>query len=310
MECALVPPNSREDLSPLRTDSIGKDRLTISFEFFPPRDRAAEDRLLPNIRRLEGFHPRFVSVTYGAGGSTRENTLSTAARIGAESVIPPAAHLTCIDASREEVDSVARDYWNSGIRHIVAIRGDPPGRAKDYEPHPHGYAYAADLVSGLRRIANFEISVAAYPEVHPEAASAAQDLTYLKRKLDAGAARAITQFFFNSDAFFRFVDHVRAAGIDAPIVAGIMPITNIKRVQQFSRHCGVTLPAELAACFERLQQDPAASRRQAIATAAEQCRRLHAQGQRAFHLYTMNDAGLAAAVCKQLYEPLQNQGDN
>jgi methylenetetrahydrofolate reductase (NADPH) len=289
-----------------RAGPLDKEGLAISFEFFPPRDKAAEDRLLQDIHSLEVLCPRFVSVTYGAGGGTKKNTQAIAARIAAETSIASAAYLTCIDASREEVDAVARDYWNSGIRHIVAVRGDPPGRAAVYEPHPHGYAYATDLVTGLKRIADFEISVSAYPEVHPEASNAAQDLTFLRRKLDAGATRAFTQFFFDPEIFLRFAERVRAAGIKAPIVAGIMPITNFERIRRFSRHCGVTIPAELAALFDRPQQDPATCRRLAIAAAAEQCRQLCAHGQREFHFYTLNDARLAAAICDSLRERLHN----
>ncbi|MCP4307883.1 MAG: methylenetetrahydrofolate reductase [NAD(P)H], partial [bacterium] len=259
-----------------------------------------------DIRSLEVLRPRFVSVTYGAGGGTRKNTQATAARIAAETVMAPAAHLTCIDASREEVDAVAREYWSSGIRHIVAIRGDPPGRATVYEPHPHGYAYAADLVAGLKRIADFEISVAAYPEVHPEASNALQDLDSLKRKLDVGATRAITQFFFDPKIFLRFIERARSAGINAPIVAGIMPITNFEKIRKFARRCGVTIPNELAVLFQGSTRDPAACRRLAIAAAVEQCRHLHAQGQREFHFYTLNDAQLAADICNLLPDPQQD----
>lgn len=298
----MVPPVPLHHVSVHRTDDLGENELAISFEFFPLRGKTAEDRLMRNIRSLEVLTPRFISVTYGAGGGTRENTQATAVRIAAETVMAPAAHLTCIDASRDEVDAVAREYWNSGIRHIVAVRGDPPGRATVYEPHPHGYEYAADFVSGLKRIADFEISVAAYPEVHPEASSASQDLDSLKRKLDAGATRAITQFFFDPGIFLRFIEQARTAGIAAPIVAGIMPITNFERVRNFSQSCGVTIPTELAALFDRSKRDPAACRRIAIRAAVEQCRHLHTQGQREFHFYTLNDAHLAADICNLLRE--------
>jgi methylenetetrahydrofolate reductase (NADPH) len=285
------------------------DQLTISFEVFPPRDKSSEDRLLRNVRSLEGLSPRFVSVTYGAGGSTQENTRATAARIAAETLITPAAHLTCIDASQEQVDAVARDYWDSGIRHIVAVRGDPPGHTTAYHPHPRGYAYAADLVVGLRRIANFEISVAAYPEVHPEASSASQDLIALKRKIDAGATRAITQFFFDPEVFLRFVERAQAAGINVPIVAGIMPITDFERIRKFARRCGVTIPAALADQFAGPQGDPETCRRLAVATAKELCRQLLDHGQRDFHFYTLNDARLATAICNALRSS-QNSGLN
>jgi methylenetetrahydrofolate reductase (NADPH) len=286
-----------------------EDGLAVSFEFFPPRDPSTEDRLLRDIRGLEALSPRFVSVTYGAAGGTRANTQTIAVRIATETRIAPAAHLTCIDASREEVDAVARDYWSSGIQHIVAVRGDPPGGATAYEPHPHGYAYGADLVAGLKRIADFEISVAAYPEGHPEASSALQDLTSLKRKIDAGAIRAITQFFFDPAIFLRFVDRVREAGINTPLVAGIMPITDFARVRKFARRCGVTIPSELAVRFEGPQRDPMESRRLAIATAAEQCRQLYEQGQREFHFYTLNDAHLAAAICHASFDGARSRSD-
>lgn len=278
------------------------DELVISYEFFPPRHKDAQDRLVQGVRELAGLSPRFVSITYGAGGSTRENTLATAKRIAAETAIATAAHLTCVGASRDEVDTVAREFWDAGIRHIVAIRGDPLDGASVYKPHPHGYAYASDMVASLKRIADFEISVAAYPEVHPEATSAAQDLDALKRKLDAGGTRAITQFFYDPDVFPRFVERARAAGIDAPIVAGLMPVTNFDRVTRFARHCRVAIPAELAARFDGHAQDPAACRSLALSVAAEQCRRLRAQGQRHFHIYTMNDTQLAASIHDGLHE--------
>lgn len=286
-----------------------RDELAISFEFFPPRTKDAEDRLVREIRGLEALSPKFVSVTYGAGGGTRNNTLSTARRIAVETTIPSAAHLTCAGTSRDEVNVVASEIWRSGIRHIVAIRGDPQGGATVYKPHPSGYPYAADLVAGLKRIADFEISVAAYPEVHPEALSAAQDLDALKRKIDAGATRAITQFFFDSTVFRRFVDQARAAGIEVPIVAGLMPITSLERMRRFARHCRVAIPAQIAALFDRRKQDPAECRQLAKVVAAEQCRELRAFGQREFHIYTMNDLEIATSIHNVLqtgqfdYEP-------
>lgn len=285
-----------DNLSQERTKVSKGDALAMSFEFFPPRTKDAEDRLLREIRVLETRSPKFVSVTYGAGGGTRKNTLSTASRLAAETSIPSAAHLTCVGVSRDEANAVAREIWHAGIRHIVAIRGDPQGGASVYEPHPRGYPYAADLVAGLKQIAGFEISVAAYPEVHPEALSAAQDMDALKRKIDAGATRAITQFFFDNESFRRFVDRTQAAGIKVPIVAGLMPITDFERVRRFARHCRVAIPDQVAARFDGLEKAPAEIRHLAKTVAAEQCRELYALGQRDFHIYTMNDLDIAASI--------------
>lgn len=287
---------SPDNLPVDRTGAPNGDDLAISYEFFPPRSKEAQDRLVHGVRELEALSPRFVSVTYGAGGSTRENTLATAKRIATETAIATAAHLTCVGASRDEVDAVVREFWDAGIRHIVAIRGDPLDGASVYKPHPDGHAYAADMVASLKRVADFEISVAAYPEVHPEATSAAQDLDALKRKLDAGGTRAITQFFYDPDVFPRFLERVRAAGIDAPIVAGLMPVTNFDRVRRFARHCRVAIPADLAARFDGHAHDPATCRSLALDIAAEQCRHLRALGQRHFHIYTMNDIQMAASI--------------
>ena len=298
----MAPTDPSYEVSLAQTETSGPDPLVFSFEVFPPRSKAAQDRLLEGIRGLEGLSPRFVSVTYGAGGSTRRDTLATAVRIAAETGIAVAAHLTCVDASREEVDAEARTFWNAGIRHIVAIRGDPPGGGAVYAPHPEGYVDASDMVAGLKRIADFEISVAAYPEVHPEALSAEQDLDALKCKIDAGASRAITQFFFDTEAFLRFAARARAAGIFVPIAAGIMPVANFGRVRAFAHRCGVTIPAELVAAFEQMPQDRAACRQRAVSAAAEQCHKLRAQGQRDFHIYTMNDAPLAASICRALLD--------
>jgi methylenetetrahydrofolate reductase (NADPH) len=230
--------------------------IEVSFELFPPRSSEMEEQLWGEIKRLEPLAPRFVSVTYGAGGSTRDRSAAILGRIRSQTSLDPAAHLTCVGATRDEVDEVAESFWHAGVHHIVALRGDPPGGAAEYQPHPGGYAYAADLVAGLKRVADFEISVAAYPEVHPEAVSAAQDLDNLKRKLDAGACRAITQFFFDPASYLRFVERARAAGIDAPIVAGILPITNFARTVEFARKCGATVPEWMAALFSGLQDDP------------------------------------------------------
>jgi len=267
----------------------------LSFEFFPPRTDALEAQLWACIRRLEPLAPRFVSVTYGAGGSTQARTHATVARILAETVLTPAAHLTCIGASRAEVDAVARGYWEAGVRHIVALRGDPPpGEA--YAPHPDGYCYAADLVSGLRAIAPFEISVAAYPETHPQAVSAAADLDNLKRKLDAGATRAITQYFFDTDVYLRFLDRCLAAGISAPIVPGIMPVSNFAQAARFSALCGASVPGWLARLFEGTEADPDIRRMVAVVAAAEQVRLLQANGVDEFHFYTLNRPELTYAI--------------
>jgi methylenetetrahydrofolate reductase (NADPH) len=279
---------------PARPDGLAPPKL--SFEFFPPKTEALEAQLWSCIRRLEPLRPRFVSVTYGAGGTTRERTHATVARIARETSLTPAAHLTCVGASRAEVDAVARAYWDSGVRHIVALRGDPPAGASRYEPHPEGYAFAADLVAGLRAIAPFEISVAAYPETHPAAASPQADLDNLKRKIDAGATRAITQYFFETDTYLRFLDRCLAAGITVPIVPGILPVTNFAQVVKFSAVCGATVPAWLARLFEGLDDDPETRRMVAAVAAAEQVRLLQACGIDEFHFYTLNRPDLTFAI--------------
>jgi methylenetetrahydrofolate reductase (NADPH) len=273
----------------------------VSFEFFPPKTPEMEERLWDVIKRLEPLGPRFVSVTYGAGGSTRERTHATVRRIRTETALEPAAHLTCVAATREEIDTVARDYWEAGIRHIVALRGDPPGGlGSDYMPHPGGYSYAADLVAGLKRVADFEISVAAYPETHPSAHSPGYDLDNLKAKLDAGANRAITQFFFDVDLYLRFRDRAHAAGIRVPIVPGILPVTNFAQLKRMAGGCGASIPGWMAAHFDGLDDDPDTRRLVAASLAAEQCRRLHANGVHEFHFYTLNRADLIVAVCHLL----------
>ena len=274
---------------------LGGTPPALSFEFFPPRTEALEAQLWSCIRRLEPLAPRFVSVTYGAGGSTQARTHATVTRILAETTLTPAAHLTCVGASRAEVDDVARRYWAAGVRHIVALRGDaPPGEA--WVPHPGGYAYAADLVAGLRAIAPFEISVAAYPETHPAAANPVADLDNLKRKLDAGASRAITQYFFDTDTYLRFLDRALAAGISAPIVAGIMPVSNFAQAAKFSAACGTAVPAWLARLFEGTEDDPEIRRLVAAVVAAEQVRLLQANGVDEFHFYTLNRPELTYAI--------------
>jgi methylenetetrahydrofolate reductase (NADPH) len=259
-----------------------------------------ETTLWESVQRLESLAPSFVSVTYGADGSTRERTHDTVERIVKETNLTAAPHLTCIGASRGEIDDIAREYWDMGIRHLVALRGDPPQDADGYVPHADGYAYASDLVAGLKNVADFDISVAAYPEVHPEAPSASFDLENLKRKLDAGASRAITQFFFDTDVFLRFRDRVEAAGIESSIVPGILPITRFPQLQHFAAQCGATVPGWLHERFAGLDDD--AETRQMIAAniAIEQARKLRAEGVNEFHLYTLNRSELTVAICHAL----------
>ena len=267
----------------------------LSFEFFPPKTEALERQLWQCVERLQPLMPRFVSVTYGAGGSTQERTHATVARMVRETSLTPAAHLTCVGASRAEVDEVARRYWEAGVRHLVALRGDVPGGGP-YEPHPEGYRYADDLVAGLKRVADFEISVAAYPETHPGAASPQADLESLKRKIDAGATRAITNYFFETDTYLRFLDRCLAAGITAPIVPGIMPVSNFAQCAKFSAMCGVRVPAWLAHMFDGMNDDPETRRMVATVVAAEQVRLLQANGIDEFHFYTLNRPDLTYAI--------------
>ncbi|AHJ64578.1 Methylenetetrahydrofolate reductase [Granulibacter bethesdensis CGDNIH4] len=271
----------------------------LSFEFFPPKTEALERQLWACIRRLEPLGPRFVSVTYGAGGSTQARTHETVARIVRETSLTPAAHLTCVGATRDEVDEVARHYWEAGVRHIVALRGDMPGGAP-YQPHPGGYAYASDLVAGLKRIGDFEISVAAYPETHPAAPDAGFDLDNLKRKLDAGATRAITQYFFDTDTFLRFLDRCLVAGITAPIVPGIMPVSNYAQAVRFSTAIGTSVPDWLGRLFDGLEDDVETRRMVAAVVAAEQVRLLQANGIDEFHFYTLNRPDLVYAIARIL----------
>ncbi|UNK80557.1 methylenetetrahydrofolate reductase [Sphingopyxis granuli] len=287
----------RAAASPLFANLDGD--IGVSFEFFPPKTEKMEAQLWDTFRTLEPLGPRFVSVTYGAGGSTRERTHATVARIAAESAVPPAAHLTCVEASREEIDAVARAYWEAGVRHIVALRGDVPGGAP-YRAHAQGYANAAELVAGLKAVAPFDISVAAYPEVHPDADCAQTDLDNLKRKLDAGATRAITQFFFSPEAFLRFRDAAAAAGIDAPIVPGILPVSNVSQTRRMADMCGAAIPAWMVSLFDGLDDLPSARQLVAATIAAELCRRLYAGGVRDFHFYTLNRAELSYAICHLL----------
>ncbi|MEM7224206.1 MAG: methylenetetrahydrofolate reductase [NAD(P)H] [Pseudomonadota bacterium] len=277
--------------------------LAVSFEIFPPKSDAADTKLWAELARLARLEPAFVSVTYGAGGTTQERTLSTVERLRRETSIPPAAHLTCVGAARGEIDDLARGYWEAGVRHIVALRGDPQ-EAGGYTPHPEGYAYAADLVAGLRRVAPFEISVAAYPEVHPEAGTARHDLDNLKRKIDAGADRAITQFFFEPEPFLRFRDRAAAAGITAPILPGILPIVDFDRARGFAERCGASIPAWLPPLFEGLSDDDDTRTLVATVAACELCRQLREEGVEAFHFYTLNRAELTTAICRSLRYPV------
>jgi methylenetetrahydrofolate reductase (NADPH) len=277
-----------------------KTAPSVSFEFFPPNTEAMETTLWQSIDRLASLAPRFVSVTYGADGSTRERTHTAIARIIKETDLTPAPHLTCIDASRDEIDDIARKYWNLGVRHIVALRGDAPKDSGAYVPHPEGYAFASDLVEGLRKIADFDISVAAYPEVHPEAQDAAFDLDNLKRKLDAGANRAITQFFFDTEAYLRFRDQCAKAGIESVIVPGILPITRFPQMERFANMCGTAIPDALRERFDGLDDDAETRQMISASVAIEQVRHLESEGIEDFHFYTLNRSELTYAICHAL----------
>jgi methylenetetrahydrofolate reductase (NADPH) len=275
--------------------------LRVSFEFFPPKTEEMERSLWEAIERLAPLEPNFVSVTYGAGGSTRERTHATVKRILEETALTPAAHLTCVDATREEVDAVIRNYRDIGVKHIVALRGDPAGGVgAPYVPHPQGYQNAADLVAGIKRIGDFEVSVSAYPEKHPDSRHANVDLDMLQAKVDAGATRAITQFFFENDLYFSYVDRVRSRGIDIPIVPGIVPVQNFRQVKSFAERCGTFIPNWLAERFEGLDDDVSTRKLVAAAIAAEQVFNLADRGVTDFHFYTMNRADLVYAICHML----------
>jgi len=274
--------------------------VQVSFEFFPPHTAAAEETLWNSVQRLKELGPRFVSVTYGADGSTRERTHTAVKRIVDETDLTAAPHLTCVGATRGEIDDIAREYWDMGIRHLVALRGDPAEGSDGYVPHKDGYAWASDLVAGLRKVADFDISVAAYPEVHPEASSAFADLENLKRKLDAGASRAITQFFFDVGSYLRFRDLVAAAGIDSHIVPGILPITRFPQLQRFAERCGASVPAWLSERFAGLEDDAETRQMIAASVAIEQVRNLQAEGVDEFHFYTLNRSELTYAICHAL----------
>ena len=274
--------------------------IAVSFEFFPPKTEKMAETLWDSIQTLEPLEPRFVSVTYGAGGSTRERTHQTVERILKETSLTPAAHLTCVGASRGEVDEVAREYWDLGVRHIVALRGDPSEPGAKYQPHREGYRDATELVEGLKKVAPFDISIAAYPECHPDSSSRAFDIENLKRKVDAGADRAITQFFFSADCFFRFRDDAAAAGLDVEIVPGILPVSNVATTRRFAATCGASIPQWLDDLFEGLDDLPAARQLIAATVAAELCGQLYAGGVRHFHFYTLNRAELSYAICHLL----------
>lgn len=277
--------------------SNAKGPLSVSFEFFPPKTEAMEKNLWHAMERLSPLRPSFVSVTYGAGGSTRQRTHDTVTRIQNEGGLPCAAHLTCVGASRDEVNQIAQNYWNAGVRHLVALRGDPPEGQVEFQKHPDGYYNAAELVSGLLQLANFDISVAAYPEMHPDSPSSQADLDNLKRKIDAGANRAITQFFFDADTYLRFLERARAAGVWVPIVPGILPVSNFVQAARIAKSCGTVMPAWMAHLFEGLDDDIETRRMVAVTVAAEQCRKLRTAGVTDFHFYTLNRADLTYAIC-------------
>jgi methylenetetrahydrofolate reductase (NADPH) len=291
---------SNVSLTGLPRPSLRPEPLGISFEFFPPRTSDAAESLWRTIHRLAPLEPRFVSVTYGANGSTRDFTFTTVRRIACETSIPAAAHLTCAGSSRRQVEELAESYWDAGIRHIVALRGDAPSQSTTPTEHPDGYKNAAELVAALKRLGDFEISVAAYPEIHPDAASSLADLDHLKRKVDAGATRAISQFFLDTDAFVRFYERARMHGISVPIVPGILPVTSFSGTVKFAKRCGATIPSWFTHLFEGLDETPEVRQMVAACVAVEQCRLLQSAGINEFHFYTMNRPELAQAVCHML----------
>lgn len=273
---------------------------SVSFEFFPPKDEAAEAALWETIKKLEPLNPNFVSVTYGAGGSTRERTHNTVVRILKETKLKPAAHLTCINASREEIDEIAERYWDAGVRHIVALRGDPPQGKDKYVPHPEGYKYSSQLVEGLRKIGDFEISVACFPEGHPESTGVDEDIFHLQEKVDAGATRAISQYFLDPYLFINFVEKARKAKIEIPIVPGIIVISNYEQFLKFSKMCGANVPDWVKKLLAGLDNDPQARDCVAANISAEICRILRQEGVENFHFYTLNRAHQTAAICRIL----------
>lgn len=290
------------DLGPVALAAVeDRGRPDVSFEFFPPKTDKAEERLWDAIRKLETLNPRFVSVTYGAGGSTRDRTHRTVKRIKDETTLTPAAHLTCVDASKDEVDAVVKDYWEAGIRHIVALRGDPAGGIDDkFVAHPEGYKNATELVKGIKAIGDFEVSVAAYPEVHPESPHMDHEIDVLKQKIDAGADRAITQFFFDAECFIQFHDRCRKAGIEIPIVPGVMLQPNFNGLKKMAGMCGAKIPEWYDTLYEGLDEDKDTRQLLAASIAAEFCATLQAEGFNEFHFYTLNRADLAYATCRVL----------
>lgn len=272
---------------------------SVSFEFFPPKTPEMEKQLWATVTSLERLLPVFVSVTYGAGGTTRETTFNTVKRIVDGTHLRPAAHLTCVGHTKAEIEALLQRYWSAGVRHIVALRGDPPPGQK-FVPHPEGYEGAADLVAGIKKVADFEISVAAYPETHPEAISPESDLDNLKRKLDAGADRAITQFFFDNHCYLDFLDRAEAARVAGPIVPGILPVTNFAQATKFAAMCGTKVPDWMADLFEGLDEDPDTRKLVAAMVATEQIRALQSAGVGQFHIYTLNRADLTLGICRRM----------
>lgn len=276
---------------------LSLQKISISFEFFPPKNDEMEQRLWRSINNLKSLNPDFISVTYGAGGSTRKRTHSTIERILKETNLKPASHLTCIGASKEEIKEIAQNYWEMGVRHIVALRGDMPASSPNYQLHPNGYRYANELVAALKEIADFEISVAGYPEKHPEAPNFDVDIDNLKRKVDAGANRIITQFFFETDNYFRFVERCRKAKIEVPIIPGILPVTNVTQVKHFSKMCGAVIPKWMSDLFDGLDEREETRKLISAIVAVEQCRILYKNDVHNFHFYTLNRSELVLAIC-------------
>ncbi len=292
--------NIEKDIFSLEKLVDGFNAPAVSFEFFPPNTPENEENLWNTIRKLEPLNPYFVSVTYGAGGTTRERTHNTVKRILEETHLKPAAHLTCINATRAEIDEIAENYWDMGVRHIVALRGDPPQGLTSYSPNRDGYKYSSELVKGLRNIGDFEISVACFPEGHPESSGIEEDIEHLKEKVAAGATRAITQYFINPDLYFKFVERARAAGITIPIVPGILVISNYEQFLKFSKACGATVPAWVKKLLSGLDDNPQIRDCVAVNITTEICRILRQGGVEQFHFYTLNRAHQTAAICRIL----------